>query len=309
MKDLYIIFGTGPLGRYTAEALLEMGKEVILINRSGKMDSIPNGAKLIVGDILNLNNIKHIMIGATSIYQCAQPEYHEWIEKFPALQRAILELSIELKSRLIVAENLYMYGKMGDKPFKETDPYRPISRKGQVRKEMTEELFDAHMQGKCKVASVRGSDFFGPYEPINGKLIFQAALQRKKVNLLGNVNVPHSFTYVKDFGKALALCGTDERALGKTWHVPSGKAYTQKEIVDLISQELGYKVKYQAAGKLILSIIGLFDKGAKEVIEMLYEFNSPFILDGSAMETTFGFKSTPMEIRIRETLEWIQSSK
>ncbi|HNN82370.1 MAG TPA: hypothetical protein PKL30_26070, partial [Leptospiraceae bacterium] len=124
MKDLHIIFGTGPLGRYTAEALLEMGKEVILINRSGKMDSIPNGAKLIVGDILNLNNIKHIMIGATSIYQCAQPEYHEWIEKFPALQRAILELSIELKSRLIVAENLYMYGKMGDKPFKETDPYR-----------------------------------------------------------------------------------------------------------------------------------------------------------------------------------------
>ena len=52
--------------------------------------------------------------------------------------------------------------------------------------------------------------------------------------MLGNLNQPHTFTYVKDFGKALAIAGTDDRALGKVWHVPSGKPYTQNELAQLL---------------------------------------------------------------------------
>jgi len=152
-----------------------------------------------------------------------------------------------------------------------------------------------------------GSDFFGPWEPINGEMIFKAALQKKTVNMLGNLNQPHSFTYVKDFGKALALAGTDDRATGRAWHVPSGKPYTQSELAEMLSKELGYQVKTRATGKFVLSIIGLFNTEAKEVIEMLYEYNGPFIMNSNLMESTFGLKTTPMEQRNRETLEWAKT--
>ena len=135
-------------------------------------------------------------------------------------------------------------------------------------------------------------------------MIFKAALQKKTVNMLGDLNQPHSFTYVKDFGKALAIAGTDERAIGKIWHVPSGKPYTQSELAEMLSKELGYQVKTRATGKFILSIIGLFNKEAKEVIEMLYEYNEPFIMNSDLMGSTYGLKSTSMEQRIKETLEW-----
>ena len=307
MNETHVIFGTGPLGRYTAEALIQMGHKVKLINRSGTMASPPIGAEIIKADALAIDRQSDLFKDVKAIYQCSQPAYHRWKEEFPKLQDAILKIAIENKTKLIVAENLYMYGNTLGKPMTEDTPYNPCSKKGRVRMEMSNTLFGAYQQGKVQVATVRGSDFFGPWEPINGEMIFKAALQKKTVNMLGDLNQPHSFTYVKDFGKALAIAGTDERAIGKIWHVPSGKPYTQSELAEMLSKELGYQVKTRATGKLILSVIGLFNKEVKEVIEMLYEYNEPFIMNSDLMESTFGLKTTSMEQRIRETLEWAKT--
>lgn len=304
MGELHVIFGTGPLGRHTATALLGMGHRVRLINRSGRMDSIPPGAELTAANALDPDSTGPLLAGAATVYQCAQPPYHRWAAEFPALQQAVLDAAAKAGARLVVAENLYMYGAPAGNPLKETTPYSPCSRKGQVRTEMTKRLFAAHTAGKVQATSIRGSDFFGPWEPVNGAMVFKAALAGKTVNLLGSLNQPHSFSYVVDFGRALAIAGTDVRTLGRAWHLPSGPAITQNQLVDLLSKALDRPVKAMAAGRLMLGMLGLFNPGAREVLEMLYEFTAPFIIDASDMETTFGFTATPMEKRISETLAW-----
>jgi nucleoside-diphosphate-sugar epimerase len=307
MIELHVIFGTGPLGRYTAEALLDKGNKVRLISRSGKMQSPPVGAEICKADALNPQETSPLVKGAASLYQCAQPAYHRWQEEFPPLQQAVLNLAIENRLKLVAAENLYMYGDTNGKPMMESTPFNPCSNKGKVRAAMAGELFDAHASGKVRVATVRGSDFFGPWEPINGEIIFKAALSKKTLNMLGSLNQPHTFTYVKDFGKALAVAGTDERATGKAWHVPSGEPVTQNQLLDLLSGKLGYPLKARPSGKFILTLVGLFNPPVKEVVEMLYEFNKPFVMDSTAMERTFGLSATPMEQRITETLEWAKT--
>lgn len=304
MNQLHVIFGTGPLGRYTAEALIQKGYQVRLISRSGVMKSPPVGCEIVKADALNTTGTAALVKGAESIYQCAQPAYHRWREEFPPLQQAILKAATVCGARLIVAENLYMYGDPKGRALTEGTPYDPCSVKGAVRAAMAREILDAHARGIVRAASVRGSDFFGPWEPINSQMIFKAALQKKTINMLGSLNQAHTFTYVKDFGRALAVAGTDERALGRAWHVPSGPPFTQNQVLDLLSKQLGHPLKARAAGKFMLSLIGLFDPGAKEVVEMLYEFTSPFVMDSSAMEKIFGLTHTPMEMRISETLEW-----
>jgi nucleoside-diphosphate-sugar epimerase len=174
---------------------------------------------------------------------------------------------------------------------------------------MTKALFESHASGQLSAVSVRGSDFFGPWEPNNGEMIFNAALKKKPINMLGKLDQPHSFTYVKDFGQALAIAGTNDKALGKAWHVPSGKAYTQQEIVDMISSQIGYEIKARTAGKFILNLIGIFNPSVKEVIEMLYQYEAPFVIDASAMEKEFGLFATPMAQRISETLDWVSLYK
>jgi nucleoside-diphosphate-sugar epimerase len=309
MSELHVIFGTGPLGRYTAEALLEKGYQVRLINRSGQMSFPPKGAEVYQANALFSSEITPLVSGATAIYQCAQPAYHRWREEFPGLQQAILNLAIENKAKLVAAENLYLYGDTNGKPMNESTPHNPCSKKGIVRSEMTTALFDAHSKGLVRLATVRGSDFFGPWEPINGEMIFKAALKKKAINMLGDLNQPHSFTYVKDFGRALATAGTDDRALGRAWHVPSGNPVTQNQLLGLISKQLGYALKARPSSKFILSIIGVFNPSVREVVEMLYEFNKPFIMESTAMEETFGLEATPFEQRIAETLAWVKTQQ
>jgi len=56
-----------------------------------------------------------------------------------------------------------------------------------------------------------------------------------------------------------------------------------------------------------MSILGMFVPEAKESVEMLYEFDQPFIMDSSKFERTFGMKATPMHDAIRETVAWFKS--
>jgi len=49
-KALQVIFGAGPPGRFTAEALLGRGHRVRLLSRSGRMGSLPEGAEIAAAD-------------------------------------------------------------------------------------------------------------------------------------------------------------------------------------------------------------------------------------------------------------------
>jgi nucleoside-diphosphate-sugar epimerase len=54
----------------------------------------------------------------------------------------------------------------------------------------------------------------------------------------------------------------------------------------------------------MLRLAGLFDPAAREMIEMAYEFEEPYILDSSKIEQAFGLRPTPLEVAIGETVDW-----
>jgi nucleoside-diphosphate-sugar epimerase len=70
---------------------------------------------------------------------------------------------------------------------------------------------------------------------------------------------------------------------------------------------MGIEPKFSAMGKTMMWIGGLFIPEAKESVEMMYEFEQPFIVDSSCFENTFGMKATPMKEAIKETVAWYKS--
>jgi nucleoside-diphosphate-sugar epimerase len=303
-QELHVIFGTGPLGSWTARTLVEAGKQVRMINRSGRRPEVPASVEVVKGDAYSVESVTALTKGATAVYQCAQPEYHQWGKFFPSLQKAVMEGVARNGARLIVAENLYIYGETEGKPLTEQTPYRAHTRKGKVRQAMTEELFAAHKAGKLQVASARGSDFYGPIDTISARLTYQPALRGEVVNLIGRIDMPHTYTYVADFGRALAILGTNERGLGQAWHVPSPAPVTQGELMKLIGEEIGRPLKTRTAGVVLLRLLGMFNPTIGETPEMLYEWNKPFIMDSSAFTREFGLQATPLREAVRATVEW-----
>ena len=243
MSETHVVFGTGPIGRATAEELLRRGKTVRMVNRSGKMDEKPAGVELIATDLYDPANVREVTEGAAVVYQCAQPEYTEWTEKFPLLQAAIIEGLTGSDTKLVLVENLYMYGETNGEPMTENLPHNAHTRKGKVRSAISKAAFAAHEAGKVCVTAARGSDFFGPWgynTSVMGARTFYPMLEGKAASLIGNIDVPHTHTYIPDFGKAMVILGENRRADGKAWHVPNDQPrITQREMVHMIAEEMG----------------------------------------------------------------------
>lgn len=302
--ELHVIFGTGPLGKWTARELVKMGKRVRMVNRSGNANALPTEVELIQSDAYDTQKNIELTRGATTIYQCAQPHYHEWAEKFPPLQQAILDAAIAHDAKFVAAENIYMYGDTRGVPMTEMTPNNAHTKKGRVRQQMSERIFDAMRHNKGRAAVVRGSDFFGPADPIYAKLFFVPALQGKRVQMLGRLDVPHTWTYAPDFGKALAIVGTRDEAMGQIWHAPSDAARTQQQLLDLIGENVSQPVKVTVANKFMLSALGVFVRDVREIVEMYYEFDQPFVMESQKFTRAFGMAPTPLRDAVRATVEW-----
>lgn len=306
MSELHVIFGTGPLGKWTARELRKQGKQVRIINRSGKTDGLPEGAEIAAGDAFDAAKNIELTKGAAAIYQCAQPAYNEWAEKFPRFQSAIMDAAIANKTKFIVADNLYMYGDANGQPIREDSPYQPHTKKGRVRAEMANAVMDAHRAGKVRAAIGRGSNFFGPDDRTVTDIAIRPALMGKSVNLLGRLDQPHSFTYAPDFGKLLATLGMRDDALGQIWFTPSAAAVTQAELVKIMEDAMGQKVKYMMAGTNLMRFLGLFNPMMRETVEMMYEWNKPFVVDTSKAEKAFDWKGAPLLEAMKSTIAWIR---
>jgi nucleoside-diphosphate-sugar epimerase len=303
MSEIHVIFGAGPLGRWTAQALTEIGKTVRMVNRSGKMIDAPAGVEIIASDAYDVAKNIEITRDATTIYQCAQPPYHEWAEKFPALQSAILAAAIANQAKLVVGDNLYMYGRFTGK-LNEDSPITPITKKGRVRAAMAQEILEAQAAGKVCTVIGRASDFFGRYDNAFTGYTIRLAAQGKTANLLGRVDQLHSFTYVVAFGRLLATLGTRPDALGQVWFAPTNAPLTQAAFIQLVGAELGKPIKTMVGGPWMMRFLGLFNKDMAETVEMMYEWTAPYVIESSKAEKAFGLTPTPLEEAIRNTVRW-----
>ncbi len=307
MSELHVIFGTGALGKWTARELVRQGKTVRMINQSGKAARLPAGVEIVAGNAFDLSTNITLTKGATTVYQCAQPKYEEWVEKFPSLQQAILEAAAHNRARLVVGDNLYAYGQFTG-TLREDGPIAPISKKGKVRAAMAEAVLKAHTAGKVSAAIGRASDFFGPDDQYLTRYTILPAVQGRTANLLGRTDRPHSYTYIADFGKLLAMLGTREEALGQAWFAPTNPPITQADFVDLIEEELRRPVKTIVGSPLMMRILGLFNREIAESVEMMYEWTNPFVIDSRKVTESFGLKPTSMKEAIQETIEWCKGT-
>src|SRR5918995_3707622 len=275
--ELHVVFGTGPVGLAVMDELVSKSKRVRMVNRSGRA-SVPHGVEVIGGDATDEVFAREASAGASVVYFALNPPYNKWPELFPPLQAGVLEGAASAGAKLIAMENLYMYGPTSGRPITEDLPHAPNTRKGRVRAMMSQELMDAHTSGRVRVSIGRASDYFGPRVLVSaaGEQVFGRAVQGKSAQVAGDPDQPHTYTYAPDIGKGLVVLAEREEALGQTWHLPSPKTLTTREFVEMIFQEVGKPARVQAAPKILLRAIGLFNPGIRETIEMLYEFEEPF---------------------------------
>jgi nucleoside-diphosphate-sugar epimerase len=174
---------------------------------------------------------------------------------------------------------------------------------------MDERLLAAHRAGEIQMTIGRASDFFGPSAlstAVIGARFFQSYFAGKPVEWMGRLDAPHTFSYVEDFGRGLVTLGRHDEALGQAWHIPAVAPLTSREFLDTVFQIAGRPARVRVAGKVLLQVGGIFSPLLREVAEMSYEFEQPFIMDGSKYTSAFGGSPTPLPTAIQETVSWFR---
>lgn len=311
MPGLHVVIGTGPVGRFTALHLLHMGKKVRLLNRSGLMEECPEGAELFRADIRDEKSLAPALQNAEVVYQCAQPQYADWGRDFPPMQRCILAAAAQAGAGLVLAENLYMYGDTQGQPMHESLPYAAQDLKGLTRAAMSQEAFSAHREGRLRVTAARASDFFGPWaleQSALGARSLLPLLAGKPARMLGNPDVPHTYTYVSDFGRALAILGNSDLSWGRVWHVPSAEPEaTPRETLQKAAWLCGKNLQIRAMSRRTAGFLSLFIPVLRELLPLYYQMERPYIMDSSRMQTELALQPTPREQALEETLDWIRN--
>ncbi len=304
---LDVVLGTGPLGRAVAEELLARGRRVRLVNRSGRLAEPPPGAGLHAADLTDPGAAATACAGAEVAYLCANVPYTEWPERWPPLAAGILEGAARAGARLVYGDNLYSYGPV-DGPLHEDLPPAATGRKGRVRARIAADFLAAHRAGRVRVTIGRASDFYGPWATASsllGSRVIPAALAGRPAQVIGDVDVPHTFTFLRDYARGLATLGARDEALGRVWHVPSAEALTQRELLALVAEEVGSgPLRIQAAPGWLVRALGLVSPIMRELAEMLYEWKRPYVVDHSRFAGAFGATTTPHREAVRETVAW-----
>jgi nucleoside-diphosphate-sugar epimerase len=309
--ELHVVYGTGAVGMAVMDELVQRApRRVRMINRSGRA-RVPHGVEVVGGDATDEAFTREASEGASVVYFALNPPYDKWPELFPRLQAGVLEGAASAGAKLIAMENLYMYGPTDGRPITEDLPYAATTRKGTVRASMSKELMEAHKSGRVRVAIGRASDFFGPRALTSaaGEQVFGRAVDGKSAQVAGDPDQPHTYTYAPDIGKGLVILGEREEALGQAWHLPSPETVTTREFVEMIFEEVGKPARVQAAPKILLRALGLFNPGMRETIEMLYEFEEPFVLDDSRFKQEFGDHATLLREAIQRTVRWYREER
>ena len=201
----HVVLGAGAVGMAVAEALARRGESVRVVNRSGLREPVA-GVQSVAGDVTDPAFAASATRGARVVYQALNPPYHRWAQEFPGLQAAAIAAAQAAGARLVVMDNVYMYGRANGRPFTEDRAYDAHTRKGRVRAAMARDLMAAHDAGRVQVTVGRASDFFGPRagaQSLIGDWVIPPALADKPASVMGDPDMPHTYTFIPDIGENL----------------------------------------------------------------------------------------------------------
>jgi nucleoside-diphosphate-sugar epimerase len=305
--DLHVVLGAGGgAGSAVVRELLARGARLRAVQR--RPIAARPGLETAAADLSDPAAARRACEGAAVIYHCVNAPHARWAKELLPLTRAVLDAASAAGARLVVMDNLYMYG-VTSSPLAEDTPADSRTRKGRLRAESARLILDAHRAGRCRAVIGRASDFYGAggANSVAGEWMFRDVLGGKAAGWPASLDQPHSLSYLEDVGRALALLGVREEALGQVWHLPCAAPVTGRQFLEMVFEALGRPPKMSVITPLMVGLAGLFVPFIREMNEMLYQWDRPFVVDDSRFRRAFGpFDVTPHRVAVERTVRWFQ---
>lgn len=301
-----ILGAGGAIGNDLAKALRQYTTEIRLVSRHPK--KINETDELFPADLSDNQQIDAAVAGSDIVYVTIGFDYNlkTWRKKWPPFMQAVIAACAKYKAKLVFFDNVYMYAPTEIPNMTELSKMDPSSKKGKVRKQLVDMIFEAVKAKKIEALIARAADFYGPQVQTS---MLQETIQKnlaknKAAQWLGGLDFKHSFTYTPDAGHATALLGNTPDAYNQVWHLPTDpQTLTGREWTALFALQMNKKAKVGALPQWMLKILGWFIPILGEFYEMSYQYDRPYFFNSQKFMQRFpDFSITTYQQGVTEIL-------
>lgn len=271
----------------------------------GRNPAPVSGAETRKADLTHRQETIDAVAGSGIVYLLAGLKYDHklWADAWPRIIDNAIEACKQTRARLIFFDNVYMYGRVRGTMTEQT-PNNPCSIKGTIRAAIASTVEREWKSGSLTAMVARSADFYGPSAKngIPNAMVFDPMSQGKTPMCLVSDALPHSYTYVPDAAQALVTLAESESAWNQIWHLPTApQPLTGREFITAAAEAMGRPAKYRILSRPMVKMVGWFNPIVREIHEMLYQNDSPYLFDSSKYAQAFGFAGTPYAEGIRAT--------
>ena len=300
-----VVVGAGPVGREAARVLTEAGHSVTVVTRSGRSSGV-DGVPAVAADASDPVALAAVVDGADALLNCANPtDYTQWEQVWPPLAASLLSTAERTGATLVTAASLYPYGPV-DVPMTPDLPDVATDHKGRLRARMWADAKAAHDEGRVHAVEVRASDYLGAGVGQNGHVSrhIPSASNGRAAWMIGDPDLPHTFTDVTDMGRTLATVAFAPSTWGQVWHAVSAAPSSQRAALDGALAAVGAaSVPIRRLPVAVLRAVGLVSPMMRELGELGYIFTRPYVVDSSRTQSVLGLAPSPWEDTLRRTGE------
>lgn len=303
-----ILGAGGNIGNALAKELTTFTTDIRLVSRTPKR--VNETDQLMAADLTDPKQVDKAVEGSDVVYVTIAFEYKTkiWKEKWPPLMRAVIQSCKKHNAKLVLFDNMYMYDCDHLSMMTEETPVRPISEKGEIRRQVAAMVTDGINNGSLTALIARAPDFISPTNSILTQSVYGNLKKGKKADWFANADKIHNFIYWLDAAKATALLGNTPDAFGQVWHLPSIKdRLTGKQWVALFAKELNVEPKIALLPTWMMGMIGLFIPIIREFREMVYQYDRDYFFDSTKFESKFNYKPVSAENAVKELIKRLES--
>ncbi len=289
-----ILGAGGPISNELVKILSASGTPLRLVSRNPKPAA---GTETLAADISDAQQVIRAVAGSSVVHLLVGLKYDikVWRELWPRIMGNTIEACKRAGAKLVFFDNVYTYGKVSG-PMTEQTAYAPVSKKGEIRARIATTLMDEVKAGNLTAMIARSADFYGPADAGHGlpnALVFEAFSKDAKAQWLINDSTPHSMTFTPDAARGLALLAAGENAWNQVWHLPTATPpLTGKEFITMAARAFLVEPKYRILNRGMIKVGGWFNPMVRELYEMLYQNDSPYVFDSGKFARAFGFAGT-----------------
>lgn len=254
MAKCLVTGGAGFIGSHLADALIERGDEVIIVDNlsGGKIENVNPKAQFHQLDLRDLEAIKPFFQGVDFVFHlAARPRIPLSIQDPIASHENNLNTTLNVLvaardaqvKKVVYSSSSSIYGNQKELPVRETMSPQPLNPYG-LQKYVGElycKIFSELYQ--LPTVSLRYFNVFGPRAPLEGAYatVVGIFLRQKRagepLTIIGDGEQTRDFTYIKDVVRANIMAVESPAGKGEALNIGAGHNYSINHLAKIIGGE------------------------------------------------------------------------